>query len=106
MTPTVARRHLARAAATVLLGLAACASPGADPQTSGPSPAVSAVTREICGLVADGAVSREELTALGRVLDRAHDLGLPDDLLDAAHEIVTAGEASDDAVAKLRDACA
>ena len=104
MTPTTAGRCLARAAA-VLLGLAACASPG-DQQASGPSPAVSAVTREICGLVADGAVSREEVTALGRVLDRAHSLGLPDDVLDPAHEIVSAGEASDEAIARLRDACA
>jgi hypothetical protein len=99
MTPT----RLAPAACALLL--AACTTPGGAGPGSSPDPAVSAVTAEICSLVADGEVSAAEVTSLGKVLDRAHSLGLPDDVLDPAHEIVTAGEASDGTLAKLRDAC-
>ena len=104
MTPTIAR--LVTPAAAVLLGLAACASPGGTGPGKTPNPAASAVTAEICGLVKDGEVSPAEVKALGRVLDRAHSLGLPDDVLDPAHEIVTDGEATDDAIGRLRAACA
>jgi hypothetical protein len=97
------RIRLAPALCAVLL--AACASPGGGSGQT-PDPAVSAVTAEICSLVADGEVSPADVDALDRVLDRAHSLGLPDDVLDPAHEIATEGAATDETLAKLRDACA
>jgi hypothetical protein len=85
--------------------LAACASPGGTGPGKSPDPAVSAVTAEICGLVTDGEVTPAEVKTLGRVLDRAHSLGLPDDVLDPAHEIATSGQAEPETLRKLRAAC-
>jgi hypothetical protein len=99
------RTLLTPPAGVLLALLAACASPGGSGPGTSPDPAVSAVTAEICALVADGEVSPAEVETLGKVLDRAHSLGLPDDVLTPAHEIVTAGKATPDTLRKLRTAC-
>ena len=64
-----------------------------------------AVEAQICALVGDGTVSAADVEALDTVLDRAHDLGLPKDLLDPAHEIVTAGKASAAEIRQIRSNC-
>ena len=107
MTRTPARRRRTTAAGALLALaalLAACTPAGGAGKT--PNPAASAVTAEICDLVKDGQVSPAEVEALDRVLDRAHSLGLPDDILDPAHEIATDGAATPETIAKLRKACA
>jgi hypothetical protein len=52
------------------------------------------------------ALTEPEVRSLGRVLDRAHQLGLPDEILTPSHEIVTAGKATPEKTAELRTACA
>jgi hypothetical protein len=91
--------------AGLLLALAGCTSAGGEAPGPGATTAARAVEEEICALVADGAMSPDEVETLGRVLDRAHSLGLPKAVLDPAHEIVSAGEAPKPAVQKLRTAC-
>ena len=89
----------------LLLALAGCASSPGDGPGPGSTTALQAVEREICAIVADGTVTPAELQRLGTVLDRAHSLGLPSDVLNPAHEIVTAGEATAPSIRKLRTAC-
>jgi hypothetical protein len=107
MTRTPARRRGTPAAALLALAalLTACTPAGGGAGRT-PNPAASAVTAEICELVKDGQVSPAEVEALDRVLDRAHSLGLPDDILDPAHEIATDGAATPETIAELRKACA
>ena len=64
-----------------------------------------AVEAQICALVGDGSVSAADVEALDTVLDRAHDLGLPKDVLDPAHEIVTAGKATTAEIQQIRSTC-
>jgi hypothetical protein len=65
----------------------------------------SAVRGQICALVSDGQLSDADIKSLSRVLDRAHDSGLPDELLDPAHDIVSEGEASAAKVSEIRRNC-
>jgi hypothetical protein len=67
--------------------------------------AAKAVESQICTLVDDGAVSKADVAALERVLDRAHSLGLPDDVLDPAHEIVGNGRATKAEIDRIRGTC-
>lgn len=104
-TPARRRRTPARLLAplvplVLLLPLAGCTASG-----KAPNPAASAVTAEICDLVADGRVSPAEVKTLDQVLDRAHSLGLPDDILDPAHEIATDGAATPETIKDLQEAC-
>jgi hypothetical protein len=64
-----------------------------------------AVEAQICALVGDGTVSAADVETLDTVLDRAHDLGLPADILDPAHEIVTAGKAGTAEIQQIRSNC-
>ena len=100
----------ARRAASAVLLLLAVGSPaalaGCSPaKAKGDDVAAAAVEKQICGLVKDGALSPAEITSLGRVLDRAHSLGLPNAMLDPAHEIVSTGFATDDEIGKIRSSC-
>jgi len=64
-----------------------------------------AVEAQICALVGDGTVSAADVKTLDTVLDRAHDLGLPKDILDPAHEIASAGKASAAEIRQIRSNC-
>jgi hypothetical protein len=92
------RRVTTGAAALLLLA-------GCSPVADRPDPAASAVEQEICGLVADRELSPAEIKSLRRVLDRAHQLGLPATILDPAHEIVTEGSGTTAEIDELRSAC-
>jgi hypothetical protein len=109
-----------RAAAVLLLALAGtlagcsaaedAANDAADAAQDRAKEEASAVARDavqaqICALVGDGTVSAADVEALDTVLDRAHDLGLPEDILDPAHEIVTAGKASAAEIQQIRSNC-
>jgi hypothetical protein len=94
------RRVRLAGAVLALLATAACAPAKSDPA------AVKAVESQICGLVSDDAVSPAEVTSLGKVLDRAHQLGLPDGILDPSHEIVSNGAATPEEITSLKTACA
>ena len=98
-----------RTAATLLLAvlaLAACDQAQDAAKDKAADSVQSAVKDQICTLVQDGNVSKADVAALDRVIDRAHDLGLPDSFLDPVHEIVTNGAASADDLADLKAACA
>jgi hypothetical protein len=95
------RRLRVAGALLALLSTAACA-----PAAKGDPAAVKAVESQICGLVSDDAVSPAEVTSLGKILDRAHQLGLPDGILDPSHEIVQNGAATPAEIKALRSACA
>jgi hypothetical protein len=94
------RPRVAGALLAALLTAACTAEKSADPA------AVTAVRSQICTLAADGTLTEPEVRSLGRVLDRAHQLGLPDEILTPSHEIVTAGKATPEKTAELRTACA
>ncbi len=101
-----ARRRASRAAALLLVlgvsgGLGACSV-----AEDAANDAADAVKSQICNLVGDGTLSTAEIETLERVLDRAHDLGLPADLLDPAHEVVTAGKATTAEVNQIKSTCA
>lgn len=66
----------------------------------------SAVQEQICSLAGDGKISGPELQVLNRVLDRAHDAGVPNEILDPAHAIVNRGKAGAEQVRELQKACA
>lgn len=65
----------------------------------------NAVKAQICALVRDGQLTDQDISALSRVLDRAHGAGVPDELLDPAHDIVKEGEASAAKVAEIQRNC-
>jgi len=65
----------------------------------------AAVETQICALVRDGQVTEADVSALRRVLDRAHGAGVPKEVLDPAHDIVNEGEASAAKVDQLRRNC-
>jgi hypothetical protein len=111
--PRPTRRHLTGAAALLLVltdagGLAGCAQAGGaadQAKRQGSNVAAKAVEAQICSLVKDGALSPAEIESLGKVLDRAHSLGLPDAVLNPVHEIVSTGFATPDEIKQIRGTC-
>jgi hypothetical protein len=67
--------------------------------------AANAVKGQICQLVGDGQLTDADISALTRIVDRAHDIGVPAEVLDPAHEITKAGEASGAKLTELQNAC-
>lgn len=109
---------LAGALLTVLSGLAGCSSAqdtvstataGAKSQAASVAQdaATKAVRSQICRLVQDGQVSAQDRASLKDLVGRAAQVGVPDDVLRPAKELVDAGaSAGADSMAELRSSCA
>jgi hypothetical protein len=103
----IARPLLAAAALGLAVsGVTGCEQAQERAEQEASEAAASAIKSQICSLIGDGELSDAELKALSQILDRAHDINVPDDVLNPAHEIVTAGEATTAKINELKSGCA
>ena len=92
--------------ALVALLATGCADVADRAQQEASDQVAAALREQICAVVSDGRISGPEVTVLDRVLDRAHNAGVPGEILDAAHAIAAEGKASAQELTDLEDACA
>ena len=93
------------AIALVVLLAAGCSDVADRAQQEASDQVRAALRTQICAVVSDGQISGPEVTVLDRVLDRAHNAGVPAEILDAAHTVAAEGKATAKEVTDLSDAC-
>jgi hypothetical protein len=74
--------------------------------TAASDAAAGVVRQQICNLVKDGNVSEQDVASMRDLVDRAGQVGVPEDLLKPARDLVAAGgQQGQDKLTELQEQC-